>query len=115
MRIATAMLTGFLVVAAPLALADDDDARPSVRNPDASTGNTQTLPSTPGSAKHKQEDHNEAISADREQGLDRAQDRRSEEGRENTNAPNSPNRATGQDRADERHKQHDRREKPNNK
>jgi len=46
------------------------------------------------------------MSADRDQGLNRAGERMSEEGRENTSARNSPNRATRKDRAEQRHMRH---------
>jgi len=113
MRTATTMLIGFLVVAAaPIALANDTDTAGGAPTP-AANDKTQTVPSSTG-AKQQQKSSG-PVSADREQGSNRAQDRMSEEGRENTNAPNSPNRATGQDRANERHKQHDARDKPDNK
>jgi hypothetical protein len=113
MRTATTMLFGFLVVvAAPIALANDTDTAGGAPTP-AASDKIQTVPSSTG-AKQQQESSG-PVSADREQGSNHAQDRMSEEGRENTNAPNSPNRATGQDRANERHKQHDARDKPDNK
>jgi hypothetical protein len=113
MRTATTMLFGFLVVAAaPIALANDTDTAGGAPTP-AASDKIQTVPSSTG-AKQQQESSG-PVSADREQGSNHAQDRMSEEGRENTNAPNSPNRATGQDRANERHKQHDAHDKPDNK
>lgn len=108
MRVATTMLLGCLVVAAPLVFANDSDTSRGAPSSDASSAKPQTAPS------EHEKDSNGAVSADREQGLDRARDRMSEEGRENTNAPNSPNRTTGHDRANERHKQHDARDKPDN-
>ena len=114
MRFARTMLLGFLVIAAPVALGRDNGTAQPTPNSGASNGDRQTQPSAPGSAMHK-EDSNGALSADREQGLDRAHDRMSDEGRENTNAPSSPDRATGKDRADQRHKQHQSRDKPESK
>ena len=114
MRVAPTMLIGFLVIAAPVALARDNGTAQPTANFGGSNSDRQTQPSAGESATHK-EDSNGALSADREQGLDRARDRMSDEGRENTNAPSSPDRATGKDRADQRHKQHESRDRPESK
>jgi hypothetical protein len=111
MRFARSMLAGFLVIAAPIALARDNGTAQAPRNSGASNAEMQTPPSASGPAMHK-EDKNGALSADREQGLDRARDRMSDEGRENTNAPTSPDRATGKDRAEQRHKLRESRDRP---
>ena len=114
MRVAPTMLIGFLVIAAPVALARDNGTAQPTANSGGSNSDRQTQPSAGGSATHK-EDSNGALSADREQSLDRARDRMSDEWRENTHAPSSPDRATGKDRADQRHKQHESRDRPESK
>jgi hypothetical protein len=49
---------------------------------------------------------NGRLSLDRDHGIERAEDRMSEEGRENTNGPMSPSRSTGKARASQRHAEH---------
>src|SRR5262245_20785033 len=49
---------------------------------------------------------NGPLSLDRDHGIERAEDRMSAEGRENTNGPMSPTRSKGKARASQRHAEH---------
>jgi len=83
------------------------------RSPSATVSkrDAQTQPSGPGTAAHR-EDTNGALSADREQGVERAQDRMSEKGHKSTSGPISSDREKSKAHADQRHRQHDTRDKP---
>ena len=112
MRITETMLFGLLVVAAPLALARDTgtSTAPSSTN----SVNTPAQSSTPVSGA-KKKDGERLESADHDRGLDRAEDRMSQQGRENNNSPGSPGRATGKERAEQRHQRHEASDKPDHK
>ena len=114
MQFPRTILFGLLVIAAPLALARDDGTADRSPSATVSKRDAQTQSSGPGSAAHR-EDTNGALSADREQGVERARDRMSEKGHENTNGPMSSDREKSKARADQRHRQHDTRDKPEGK
>jgi hypothetical protein len=58
---------------------------------------------------------NGPLSLDRDHGIERAEDRMSQQGRENTNGPMSPNRSKGKARASQRHAQHKSVDEPDRK
>jgi hypothetical protein len=52
---------------------------------------------------------------DRDHGIERAEDRMNQQGRENTNGPMSPNRSKGKARASQRHVQYNAVDEPEHK
>ena len=113
------MLIGCLVVAAPLAIARGGGApgagggtagaSPGVGN--AGGHGNASVHGSPSAVTHS----NGQLSLDRDHGNERAEDRMSQQGRENTNGPMSLNRSKGKARAGQRHAQHKSLDEPDRK